>query len=475
MAYAYRRKDRSGKSGPVWWFRFKDDRGRWKSRRGWPDKRKTLEHAVKLEADCRAAAAGEKPRAWIAAKSRPIAQIVDEYISWGAASGGRYGRPWPSKSRLQKMRWLAWWTEELGLRVLGDIGRAEVEQAAGRMRTRGLAPKSIKSTVSCLQAFCNWAVRREYMERTPLASMPMDVRAKAPHRALTDEELTKLLAVAPPERRLWYEVALQTGYRVDELRHLTVKSLDVFGPSLFLSGDFTKNRKDARQPINRELADKLVDLAAGQPPEASLLNIPTSKAWKLFKGDIRRATIEEEIAGKGKATWHSLRKCLVSRLVASGVDLKTVMELARHSAAQLTLEVYADAAAPTVRAAAAGAAEYFGKLRDGAPCDANVTRSVAVAGGEPLTLKGTEGNNGGSWSGRLDLKESHKGIGPDLQGSGREASETNANDREAAGKRPGALPCDANVTRELEALWPSLTAEARVKVLALARTLGGQP
>jgi hypothetical protein len=36
------------------------------------------------------------------------------------------------------------------------------------------------------------------------------------------------MEVAPPERRLWYEVALQTGYRVDELRHLTVASLDRF-------------------------------------------------------------------------------------------------------------------------------------------------------------------------------------------------------------------------------------------------------
>ncbi|MCZ7648247.1 MAG: site-specific integrase [Planctomycetota bacterium] len=145
---------------------------------------------------------------------------------------------------------------------------------------------------------------------------------------------TALLESAPPHRRLWYETALATGFRLNELRCLRVRDLDRFGPSLFLAADFSKDRKDHRQAITRELADQLQTLTEGKGADDRLLGIP-------FGPDPAAYIVTDYTAGKvniqapdGKATWHSLRKVFIDNVVKSGCDLKTIQALARHSTAQ---------------------------------------------------------------------------------------------------------------------------------------------
>jgi len=100
---------------------------------------------------------------------------------------------------------------------------------------------------------------------------------------------------------------------------------------LCLPGAKTKNRKPARQPISRELAEDLAALSSGRPPEAPLLAAEGAAIWRELKRDLRRAGIPPKTA-EGRATWHSLRKSFISTLVAAGNDVKTCMTLARHTA-----------------------------------------------------------------------------------------------------------------------------------------------
>ena len=57
---------------------------------------------------------------------------------------------------------------------------------------------------------------------------------------MTPDEITRLLAVCPPERRLLYETALFSGLRVNELLHLTLAQLDLERSGLRLEADWTK-------------------------------------------------------------------------------------------------------------------------------------------------------------------------------------------------------------------------------------------
>jgi integrase len=171
-----------------------------------------------------------------------------------------------------------------------------------------------------------------------------------------------------------------------------VRDFDAFGPSLFLAADNSKDRKPHRQPIPKDLAEKLRSLTEGREADEPLLGIPKGGAcasdW--ISGDYDKAKVALETP-EGRATWHSLRKCFVNALVRSGQDLKTVMTLARHSTAQLSMEVYASADPTLLRQGAQAASEYIEKAISEAQCCTRVARKAAQGGGEPVTVNTNNG------------------------------------------------------------------------------------
>jgi integrase len=81
--------------------------------------------------------------------------------------------------------------------------------------------------VESIKALLIWAKDRGYLESNPLEGIaPFDATAEEPRGALTAEQLTRLIAVAPPERSIIYEVAACTEYRKGELSALKVRDLD---------------------------------------------------------------------------------------------------------------------------------------------------------------------------------------------------------------------------------------------------------
>lgn len=170
---------------------------------------------------------------------------------------------------------LEWWREKLSLRTLDDISLPAVDKALRTLTAAKKASKTVQGYAETIAAFCDWCVKRQYFDVDPLAAIRnYHTGTQEPHRELTKAEIDSLLATTSPERGLWYRVALATGYRQAELRALKVRNLDEFGPTLPLAAEFCKNRKDARQPITRELCEELRALSSGKKPEASLLNMP---------------------------------------------------------------------------------------------------------------------------------------------------------------------------------------------------------
>jgi integrase len=217
--------------------------------------------------------------------------------------------------------------------------------------------KTVNHYAAHLKAFARHLVDRGLLESDPLKSWKKkDETPTHPHRLLTPEEIHKLLNTAPAKRRLLYRVALATGYRQAELRALTVAGLDPFGPSLKLSAPFTKNRRDARQFITQDLFAELTAASAGKKPDEPLLSVPEkSGCGENFQRDIRKAGLARA-SQHGKATFHSLRVCFIQAVVESGADVKAIMEAARHSSAQMSLETYAKPNVENIRQASTTAA-----------------------------------------------------------------------------------------------------------------------
>ena len=318
--------------------------------------------AARLEAEHRLIRQGIRPAPSSADRHqcRPFRNAVEEYLAWGRSQGGLKGRPWNQKHAHNKTSQLTWWQNRLGFEVLGDLtgvlGRVEKELRS--LQSEGRTGKTVSNYANTLRAFCEWCIRRGYLESDPLDGLaPFDTTPRTLRRAMTLDEITRLLEVSPPERRLLYETALFSGLRANELRNLTVDHLDAVRGGLRLDAEWTKNRKEAFQPLPSTLIKKLQTFGASDEPErlydenlgrgaskreapiAPLLYVPSQPA-RVMSRDLKAAGIPEEIVGS-KLDFHALRTAFVNLVFEFGqVSPKEAQDLARHSTPELTFNVY---------------------------------------------------------------------------------------------------------------------------------------
>ena len=98
--------------------------------------------------------------------------------------------------------------------------------------------------------------------------------------------------VTNTERLLLYRTAIQTGLRSSELRSLTRGRLylDSEPPYITCKAGSTKNRKDARQYIQPELAASLEAHIARKAPRTPVFNLPhESNVARMLRDDLADA------------------------------------------------------------------------------------------------------------------------------------------------------------------------------------------
>lgn len=275
-------------------------------------------------------------------KDKPFNEIRDEYLSWGKLQGGRTGRPW-GKTHLRMVEsYLEFWQQELKLQKLSDLYGClpKVEKTLQKLKEKGRSGKTLTSYASGLIAFCNWCVDRDYLPKNPLSKLSsLNSEPKFIRRALTLDEIYKLLDSCEPSRRLLYEMALNTGLRAGELGHLKVKDLDLESGGVLLRSAWTKNRKDGFQPVPRWLMEKLLNCVKGKKENDPILEVPSHPAREMDK-DLVKAGIPKH-THKGKVDFHALRVAFITLLFEVGnASPKEAQELARHSTINLTMNVY---------------------------------------------------------------------------------------------------------------------------------------
>ena len=329
---------------------------------GTSNKTETRRMAERIEDEHRQVRLGYRPPPTSAAKNRtrPIREVFDEYLDWGAAQGGRGGRPWSTSHLRQRRSYAHKWVAWLGLEYLADIEGIlpRVEEELRRLQDEGFAGATISDYASLIAAFCRWCVQRGYLDSNPLSALaPFDCTPQTTRRAMTAEEISRLLSVSAPERRLVYETAFLSGLRVKELRSLAIEHLDSKRCGLKLDAAWTKNGKPGFQPLSPSLVQRLMEYASSgaadglyeekyrlgsaktKPPVGQLLYIPCTPTRWLYE-DMKRADIPRRTA-KGKIDFHAARTAYINLLMEDeGLTVKDFQELARHSTARLTMEVY---------------------------------------------------------------------------------------------------------------------------------------
>ncbi len=287
---------------------------------------------------------------------QPIAEVISEYLEYGMSTGGRRGGPWGPDHAKKKQAHLGWWTQRLDLAVLGDlVGILPKVEAGQRELLQECTGKTVNNYTEALRSFCHWCVEREYLDENPLRRLKkVNGSAQSKRRALTEQEVQRLLSVSPPHRSILYETAIKTGLRANELRNLTLKHLDLAQGRINLDAAWTKGRRDESVHVPMALLVKLRAFgmsgearrhyalhrtAPQNHPTEPLLFVPTGPARDL-EVDLKAAGIKKH-TDEGKVDFHSFRNTCATLMLEAGATPKETQDHMRHTTIDLTMITYA--------------------------------------------------------------------------------------------------------------------------------------
>lgn len=472
-----RNKPQSSGKYQAWFYTYKDER---KFFTGTTDKRETRRMAEKLEDEHRQVKMGYRPppNASDQHRRRPFSEVVQEYLDWGNAQGGRGGRPWSERHAGYREQQLGWWEDKLDLDLLSDVenckGRAEAALRDLKNKGDGRSPKTLKTYAAALQGFCNWCVERDYLQQHPVPKLAaFDAAPQTQRRALTRDELHRLLSAADDKHRLIYETAVQTGLRAKELRSLKVEDLNADQSGLQLRAEWTKNRKDGFQPIPASLCAKLEEHAKDKAPDEQLLDVHYAPSRK-FNQYCRAAGIPKK-TNEGKVDFHALRVTYITEIVDSGASVKEAQKLARHSTPNITMNTYAR----TRKHSLQEVAETMSQNLDFASNRAhNVQKEKASIADAAASAGNNTAYNKNEMVGAAGLEGHKRGRqGPDAemtqprQSPPKQQSETNRNTPKTTPSghahdtpRRGECVHSVQLQKILHA-WPSLSDDARESIM----------
>lgn len=289
---------------------------------------------------------------------KTITEHVEDWLAAVAAGGAEDTTVRLLRGRVGRLVRTAGWER------LNEITTATVASALATIKS-GRSPQTRNHYLTHVRQFCAWCVANDRMAKDPTRGLrPMNVRAARSyvHRCPTDDEMAALFSwldgdkrhkgpgvaalAGGPHRALGYRVAMATGLRVSELRSLDRQAFDLAAGTVRVEAAYSKHRREDVLPLPAWLVTELKKwFTAGGP---------CWQAWPGKGGDVLQA----DLAGAGLKyrtadgywSWHSFRVWYITALASQpGIAPKTLMELARHSTAQLTMAVYARAKTEALR------------------------------------------------------------------------------------------------------------------------------
>ncbi len=238
---------------------------------------------------------------------------------------------------------------------ISQLTPSRVQKAVGSLRDEdGLSLQTCNHYLKAIKQFSRWLWRDGRRRDDAIAHLvSYNVKTDRRHdrRALTDEELTRVIAsaeqgdvvygMAGADRAMLIRLAVGTGFRVSELRSLTPESfhLDVTPPTVTIEAGYSKRRRQDTQPIQESLAAILKPYLAGRPVGQPVFDIP-DKPGKMLRVDLKVAEVPYKDGAGRVVDFHALRHTYITNVVKSGASVKVCQELARHSDPKLTMNVY---------------------------------------------------------------------------------------------------------------------------------------
>ena len=342
-----------------WTIQYRDAAGKVKSVQGYADKSASKQKAAELE---RALARGEQglaPNPYRGHKARATTEHVKEYLADLRAAGRDDGYVYNAEQRLSTLIAECKWNALGDVEINSFLRWREQRRASGNPKGRGskkgagASASTLNQFLDTARAFLNWCAQTGRIEGVPVGGKVIStllagvVKVDGPkvrlRRALSDDQVTALLAAAPDERAIVYRTALATGLRRDELAQLVWGDLGLSAipPYAQLRSEATKARRGDRIYLPQSLAQDLRGRRGeAQDRDPVFPAVPSIKTWRI---DLAAAGIDYKDGMGRQADFHAgTRKTLCTRLHRSGKPLAVAMRVMRHTDARLTMVDYCD-------------------------------------------------------------------------------------------------------------------------------------
>jgi integrase/recombinase XerD len=224
--------------------------------------------------------------------------------------------------------------------------------------TRRLSGESVYLEIAALRAFYRFAENEKLLPSNIAENLSLPRRWKRLPKALTSQEIYKLLIPENPETpqslcdQAILELAYASGLRLAELRGVRLEQLHLEAGFINVIG---KGNKERVLPLGKKAVAALERyISVGRPKlitPRSPANVFLTKRgtpfaavtlWLRIKQRVRRAGIARNI------TPHMLRHSFATHLLENGADLRIIQELLGH-ATIATTEIYTHVAGNRLR------------------------------------------------------------------------------------------------------------------------------
>lgn len=222
------------------------------------------------------------------------------------------------------------------------------------LRDRRYANSTVARKVAAVKSFCHYLLEEQVIRYDPAADLPSPKVDKFIPRAITPEEVARLLEQPARERtpeglrdKAMLETLYATGMRVSELTALDIEDIDIAGRQIRCA---QKAERIRWVPISAQAAEALDEyLRLGRPflrqsPDevAVFLNHRGSRLtrqgfWLILKAYAEAADI-------GDVTPHTIRHSFAAHALTRGRELRDIQQILGHMSISTT-QVYQQVAA----------------------------------------------------------------------------------------------------------------------------------
>ncbi len=210
------------------------------------------------------------------------------------------------------------------------------EAILAALRAESVSPATRARRISAVRSFCKWLAAEGKTEASPAALLESPIRRRPSPKALTQAQISDLLALpdagaSPLRDRALLELGYAAGLRAAELVGLNREDADLERQQARVRGKGSRERivlfgRPAAEALeaymNKERRAPWDEPAVFVNPKGARLT--TRTVQNVMKRWLKRAGLPPE------ASPHTLRHSFATHLLDGGADLKSVQQLLGH-------------------------------------------------------------------------------------------------------------------------------------------------